>query len=334
MERFDTQISIIGAGPAGLATADTLQRAGFQVALFEKGVIAQPMLSYPTYMTWFSTADLLELGGMPLVIGGDKPNRKEYLAYLRRFVIDRKLEVHIGHEALALEGRDGAFTLRGATRLGEPWECRASKVILATGAFGTPRPLDVPGENLPHVSHYYTEPHAYFGSKVLVVGGRNSAAEAALELWRAGVEVSICHRAERFRSLKYWIEPDLENRIKAGQITAYRPARVLEIRPRTALLQVLDQPPVEVEADIVLALTGHIPDPALLERFGAAVEPGTTTPVYDPETLESSRPGLYIVGVMLAGNVSGEIFIENSRAHGERVLAHLTTARLERGLNP
>lgn len=329
---YQTQIAIVGAGPSGLAAADTLQRAGFRVILFDKGVIAEPMLDYPTYMTWFSTADLLELGGMPLTVGGDKPTRKEYLAYLRRFVSERRLDVRVGHEARSLAGSDGAFILRGVTRLGEPWECAAAKVVFAAGAFGTPRALGVPGENLPHVSHYYKEPHAHYGSKVLVVGGRNSAVEAALELWRAGVEVSVCHRAERFRSLKYWLEPDIENRIGAGRIKAYRPARVLEIRPRSVVLQIGDDDsasrPIEIEADQVLALTGHIPDPALLARFGVAPPAGAEGPAYDPESLESSRPGLYIVGVALAGNVGGEIFIENSRTHGDRVLAHLRRAGL------
>ncbi len=323
METFKTEIAIVGGGPAGLATANTLQEAGWSALVLERGAVAEHIVQFPTYLTFFSTANLVELGGFPLTIASEKPTRQEYLGYLRRFVHEKKINVKTGHEVLSLSGRDGAFKLAGRNRHGEEFVVQSKKVVLATGAFATPQMLNIPGENLPKVSHYFREVHPYFGSKVLVIGGRNSAVEAALELWRAGVEVSICHRHAKFGSLKYWIEPDIENRIKNGEIHVYRPTRVIEIRPHSVVLQRKGRSPEEIPNDYVLALTGHRPDPELLGRFGVRSDPKTCRPIHNPATLESERLGLYIVGVMLAGNVSSEIFIENSRTHGQKILAHL-----------
>ncbi len=324
MDTITTEIAIIGGGPAGLATANILQEAGRNVVVLEKGSIAGHVAEYPIYMNFFSTADLLELGGFALTIASEKPNRQEYLVYLRRFVREKKIDVRTGHQILSLDGAYKDFTLRGTNRFEEPFEVKAERVVLATGAYATPQMLNVPGENLPKVSHYFREVHPYFGHKVLVVGGRNSAVECALELWRAGVEVSICHRRPKFTSLKYWIEPDIENRIKNGEIRAYRPANVKEIHSRSVIIQPTDHPdPIETENDYVIAMTGYRPDPGLLSRFGISADAETGRPIHNPETLESERPGLYIVGVMLAGNVSSEIFIENSRLHGYKILHHL-----------
>lgn len=316
-------VAIVGGGPAGLAAADAFRRAGLRVVVFEKGVIADPMLRYPTYMTWFSTTELLELGGMPFPLPRPKPTREEYLAYLRRFTRERRIDVRLHHEAVSLEGAADDFLLRGRTARGEAWTARARRVVLAFGAFGTPRRLGVPGDDLPHVHPYYSEPHPYFGSKVLVVGGRNSAVETALELWRSGVDVSIAYRGERFRSVKYWLEPDIENRIAKGEIPAFRPADLVEVRPGSVLLRPRGGEVVEVAADFVLSMIGHEPDPALLARFGVGRDPATGIPRHDPATLESDRPGVFVIGVMISGNVSGEIFIENSRFHGDRVLERL-----------
>ncbi len=326
MKNYRTQIAIIGGGPTGLSAADTFQAAGLSVIVLEKGAVADHVAKYPTFMNFFSTADLLELGGFPLTLAADKPNRREYLAYLRRYVRERKIEVKVGHEVASLDGQKGKFKLSGTTRWGEAFEATAERVVLATGAYATPQMLEVPGEELPKVSHFYTEAHPYFGHKVLVVGGRNSAVEAALELWRAGVDVSLCHRRATFGSVKYWIEPDIENRIKAGDIRVYRPARLLEIRPRSVILRREGREAEEIENDFVLALTGYRPDPKLLSNFGIRADSFTGRPVCNSETLESERPGLYIAGVMLAGNVSSEIFIENSRAHGGQILSHLKTS--------
>jgi thioredoxin reductase (NADPH) len=324
MRVVETEIAVVGAGPAGLAAARALQSAGRGVAVFDRGAIAEHVSRYPTYMTFFSTADLLELDGFPLIIAGEKPSRREYLNYLRRFVKEMRLDARTGCEIVGCEGEKGAFRLSARDRSGEGFDVRAERVVLATGAYASPQRLGVPGEDLPKVSHYFTEVHPYFGSRVLIVGGGNSAAETALELWRAGVEVAICHRRAKFKdSIKYWLAPDLENRVKNGEIRAFMPARVVEIRPRSVVIRPDGAEPTEIENDFVLALTGYRPDPGFLSRFGVSIDAATGRPRFDETTLESERPGVYMVGVMLAGNVSSEIFIENSRTHGERIVAHL-----------
>lgn len=325
METINSDIAIVGGGPAALASAHTLQSAGRRVVVLEKGCLAAHVARFPTFLKFFSTPDLLELAGFPLIITQEKPTREEYLNYLRRFVREMKLDVRMGHEILGMEEANGAFRLTGRDRTDQVFEVRAEKVILATGAYDTPQRLGVPGEDLPKVSHYFEEVHSYFGSKVLIVGGKNSAVETAMELWRAGVhDVSICHRDVKFGSLKYWLEPDIENRIKNGEIKAYRPYRIVEITPKSVRLQSGRLPVQEIENDFVLAMTGYRPNPDFLARFGISTDPENGRPVHDPTTLESERPGVYMVGVMLAGNVSGEIFIENSRTHGEQILAHLS----------
>jgi thioredoxin reductase (NADPH) len=220
----------------------------------------------------------------------------------------------------ALEGNDGAFRALVRTRAGDDFEVQCEKVILATGAYDHPNRLDVPGENLPHVSHYYTEVNDFIGKRVVIVGGRHSASETALELARAGVDVTIVHRRPEFAALKYWVGPDLENRIGEGRIKAQMNARVVEIGPDWLTIEDREcGARARLAADAVLALTGYHPDPDFLERMGVATDPERKQPLFDPKTFESRRPGVYLVGVMLAGNISGAIFIENSRFHGQRV---------------
>ncbi|HOE97364.1 MAG TPA: NAD(P)-binding domain-containing protein [Candidatus Sumerlaeota bacterium] len=330
MLAYETQIAIVGSGPAGLAAALTLGRAGYDTLILERGRFAHGVANWPVYMKLFSTTDLVELCGYPLAIPDEKPDRRQYLRYLQRFATDHGLAFQLRHEVRGVEGEDGRFIVRGVAGGDVPFEARCQKVVLATGAYDHPAALNVPGEDLPKVSHYYTEVNDYFGRKVLIVGGRHSAAETALELYRAGVEVTICHRRAEFSGLKYWIAPDLANRIKEGGIRAIMPAHVREIRPDSVVIQHETEGPLEIENDAVLALTGYHPDPEFLGRLTLPVDEERKQPVFDPRTFESPRPGIYMIGVMLAGNISGAIFIENSRYHGERVLEHLR----QRGFKP
>ncbi|MCG3198007.1 MAG: Ferredoxin--NADP reductase [bacterium] len=311
------KIIIIGGGPAGLSSADHLARGGHEVVVFEKGPVGGNISRYPTYMTWFSTRELLELGGLPLTIPQDKPTRRDYMIYLLRFVEHARLDVRTYHEVLSVTGGRGGFRVQGRALNGREFEEQGEIVVLATGAYDHPQRLGVPGEDLPKVSHYYTEPLPYHGRKVLVVGGRGSAVEAALELWRNGARVSLSYRREIFPdSLKYWLRPDIENRIRAGEIQAYMPSHVVSIEPETVTLEHRGKE-VSLSNDFVLALTGYEPDTSFLEKLGVRFDPESKKPEIDPETYESNVPGIYIVGVMQAGNISSEIFIENSRRHGE-----------------
>lgn len=323
MVSTETEIAIIGGGPSGLAAGEVLQRAGFEVVILEKGRIADHVSRFPTFMRFFSTADLLELSGFPLIVTQEKPTREEYLNYLRRFVRESGLDVRLGHGVKAVEGSCGAFRILGENRRGEGFEVQAERVVVATGAYAHPHRLGVPGEDLPKVSHYFTEVHDYYGQKVLIVGGKNSAVAAALELWRGGVDVMICHRRAEFGPVKYWLGPDIENRVKNGEIRAFMSAHVKEILPATVRIERESGGEIEIENDAVLALTGYGPDAKWLRSLGVGVDEQTGRPEHNPKTLESNRPGLYMVGEMLSGDISGVIFIENSRTHGELVAAHL-----------
>lgn len=317
-------VIIVGGGPAGLAVANTLQDAGLKVTVYDKGSLADAVSRYPYYMRFFSTSENLELADFPLTIATDKPTREEYLGYLRRFVRQKHLPVLTHYRVNEVkprpESQGGGFTVSGADRWGEPFSDSSRYVVIASGGYDQPRRLNVSGEELPKVSHYFTEVHPYAGQKVAVIGGGNSAVEAALLLFRAGSQVTLIHRRREFRGLKYWIQPDLENRIKAGEIKAYLGAHVHEIRPREIVIKTEEGKLVTLPNDYVLALTGYQPDATFLESMGVHVDPDTKRPEHNPETLETNIPGLYVAGIITAGNISNEVFIENSRHHGKQIL--------------
>jgi thioredoxin reductase (NADPH) len=319
-------VLIVGAGPAGLAAAIAASRAGLSYLVLEKGALVNTVFHYPTNMVFFTTPELLEIGGLPFVTPHGKPTRVEALNYYRRVVEACRLDVQLGeevtriaedadpdrHRVLSVETRSD----RGVRRIQH-----ARAVVLATGAFDKPNTIGVPGEDLPHVSHYYTEAHPHYRKRVVIVGGQNSAAEAALELFRAGAEVTLVHRRAKLGdTIKYWVRPDIENRIQEGSVKARFEATVVEIRPTSVVIEKGGHTE-ELPADSVLLLTGYRSDTELFDRAGIEYDPATFAPRHDPETLESNVRDLFIIGAAITGRNSGKIFIENGRFHGEQVVA-------------
>ncbi|MEQ8820362.1 MAG: NAD(P)-binding domain-containing protein [Sumerlaeia bacterium] len=325
---------ILGAGPAGLSVADHLQSVGLRVLVLEKGPIASHIAQYPTFMSFHSTRENVEINSYPLNTVNERPTRQEYCFYLARFAKDRGLDVRTYTEATSLERHeDGTFTVHARKRSGEEAVFSSRTVTVAVGAYDNPRYLGVPGEHLSKVVYHFKEPHDYVGSKVLVVGGRNSAIENCLALWRAGVEVSISYRRPEFSApgVKYWLKPDIDNRVKKGEIRAYMDTVVEKIAwDAVTLRENATGDSLVVPNDFVICETGYNPPAAFLQSLGIKLDPITHVPEHDPETLESNVPGLYIAGTILAGNISGHVFIENSRLHGE-VIALAIRDRMNRG---
>ena len=320
-------VIIVGAGPAGLATAIAASRRGLDYQVIEKGALVNSLLHYPTEMVFFTTPELMEIGGMPFVSPYDKPTRVEALRYYRRVSDAFKLDVVFDTAVVAISREEGLPDVHGSFAVdthsthGVRRTVRGRTVVIATGAYDIPNYIDVPGEDLPHVSHYYTQPHPFFRKRVVIVGGRNSAAEAALDLFRAGAHVTLVHRHSTLGdSIKYWVKPDIENRIKEGSIRALFDTSVLEIRPTSVLVR-RKGTREEIEADAVFLLTGYTSDTTLLRNAGVQIDPETCGPVFDANTFESNVAGLYVAGAVVAGRQSGKIFIENGRFHGEQVIA-------------
>jgi len=319
---------LIGAGPAALATLHAAKDRNLRAIAIDKGPICGALLQHPTHMRWFSTTDKLELGGFPLLTNEKNPTRREYLQYCRAFARYFGLEIVTYREVTAVYPLDGIFRIEARDIFGREYVWRAKNVALATGFYDSPRALGVPGDDLPHVSHRYSEAHYYADHDVLIVGAGSSAAEVALELWRAHANVTVVMRSESFHT-KYWIEPDIENRIEEGSIACYRNAEVAEVRPDDVLVRTADGGIVEVSADFVLAMTGYEPDTSLLERIGAEVDHDTKKP-YLTEQLETTVPGLYVAGTLCAGCESNVIFVENSREHGPIVTDHIAAKNAAR----
>lgn len=319
-------VLVIGAGPTGLACAIDAQRAGFSVVLVDKGCLCNSLFHYPAHMTFFTTPELLEIGDMPFSSPNQKPTRSEALEYYRKVSEHYSLNVRQYHTVLSVTGADGDFQVSTQDQFGRMIPLRARKLIIATGYYDLPNYLGIPGEDLPKVHHYYNEPHPYFGLDVLVIGGKNSAAIAALDLWRHGVKVTLVHRGpELHRHIKYWIKPDIENRIKNGEVTAFFSSTVTQIAEDTVTLATPNGP-VTLPNHFVFALTGYHPDFGFLQSLGVQLdEENDRCPVCDPATLESNVAGIYLAGVIVAGERTNEIFIENGRFHGKLIAESLSS---------
>jgi thioredoxin reductase (NADPH) len=323
----DADLVIVGGGPCGLAVAVSAQRAGLRTLVIESGVVVSTIAAYPTYVRFFSTAEKLSIGGLPFVIATEKPTRRDALAYYRAVVSYFAIPLRQRERVTAIQGRSGEFTVVSRTAGGEESKTRAGAVVVATGYFGSPNRIGVPGEDLPHVTHVYREGHEAFLQDVVVVGGGNSAAEAALDLWRSGARVTLVHFGPTFdKKIKPWVLPDFTNRVKEGLITARWDSRVKSIEPRDVVLAT-GKGEARVKADRVYIMTGFAPSLDLLRETGVPIDPKTGIPQHDANTLETPVPGLFIAGVVVAGNDANKVFIENGRYHGDRIVARLLGQR-------
>jgi thioredoxin reductase (NADPH) len=319
-ERFD--ILVVGAGPCGIAVGAAAKQAGLSCALFDKGCITASLVEYPHYMTFFSTARMLEVGDVPFTIPTDKPTRREALAYYRHVVRHWDLDVRQYETVTGISGSEGAFTVRTRKGTGAERAYGADAVVVATGGFQHPNMLGVPGEDLPKVLHYYREPYPFHGQDVLVVGGSNSAVEAALELFRNGARVTLAHFRDGIDGgVKPWVVPDITNRLKNGEIRVFWRHRVASVGADSVSLRSEETGAVTaIPNDWVLALTGWRADPVHLRSLGVTVHEESGIPAHDPATMATDVPGVYIAGVVAAGHDANKIFIENGREHGGRIV--------------
>ena len=364
---------IVGAGPSGLSAAIAAKQRGLDYQVLEQGVLVNSIYRFPPQMVFFTTPELLEIGGLPFASPHEKPTRAEALNYYRKVVEKYDLQIAYGETVLSVHregGHDqsqstqssqridpkdsavsavsavngGVFaiatrTSRPSTSSGRPQPVEgrgvqrvrhAQNVLLAIGYYDHPNLIGVPGEDLPHVHHYYSEPHVYFRRRLVIVGGGNSAAEAALECYRGGAQVTLIHRRPALKpTIKYWVKPDIENRIKAGQIQALFEAQVKEVTPEEVVVSNASGEK-RIPAKQVFALTGYHPDFSFIQSLGVHLDPVTCKPLLDPNTLESNIPGIYLGGVVIGGRHTGEIFIENGRFHGKQIIQALGSQRTSR----
>jgi thioredoxin reductase (NADPH) len=318
-------VIIVGAGPSGLATAIAAKHFNLDYVVLEQGALVDGIVRFPINMVFFTTPELLEIGGLPLTSPYDKPTRAEALQYYRKVVDTFQLQIALFEQVTSIQPPSGpgepfaveSRTARGVTRIRE-----ARNVVLAMGYYTQPNMLNLPGEDLPHVTHFYKEAHLYYRQRVVIVGGKNSAAEAALEIHRAGGHVTMVHRGAAFGdSIKYWVKPDIENRVKEGSIAAHFNSNVVEIRPSEVVLD----SGTTLPAERVLLLTGYRADPEFMRRIGVEIDPETLEPKYSVETYETNVPGLFVAGGQLAGKKTGSVFIENGRFHGEVIAKTLAS---------
>ncbi|HEY2116161.1 MAG TPA: YpdA family putative bacillithiol disulfide reductase [Candidatus Angelobacter sp.] len=322
-DHFD--VLVIGAGPTGMACAIEAQRAGFTAAMVDKGCLVNSLFHYPANMVFFTTPELLEIGDIPFTTANQKPNRSEALEYYRNVAQHYRLDVRQYQRVASVTGYDGAFKIQTHDLHNHEHEYTARKIVVATGYYDRPNYMNIPGEDLPKVMHYYKDPHPYFDMDVLVIGAKNSASIAALELWRRGARVTMVHRGpEIHRNVKYWIKPDIENRIKNGEVTAHFNSCVLEVRQNSVRIKTAEGER-EIKNDFVFALTGYHPDYEFLESLGIELTRPEMRPVCDPQTFESNVPGIYVAGCVVSGSKTSEIFIENGRFHGRQIADDLKT---------
>ena len=316
-------VLVIGAGPTGMACAIEAQRAGLRSVLVDKGCLCNSLFHYPSHMTFFTTPELLEIGDIPFPSVNQKPTRNEALEYYRKVAEHYRLDIRQYQNVDSITGSDGDFHMHVTDRFGRKLVHHARKLVVATGYYDLPNYLGIPGEELPKVHHYYNDPHPYYDLDVLVIGGKNSAAIAALDLWRHGARVTLVHRGPAMhRHVKYWILPDIENRIKNGEITAYFQTDVESIHEDTVTLQT-PEGRLTLKNDYVFAMTGYHPDFDFLTALGVSVEGEDRCPACDPQSLESNVAGIYLAGVIIAGERTNEIFIENGRFHGRQIASDL-----------
>jgi thioredoxin reductase (NADPH) len=316
---------VVGAGPTGLAIGAEARRQGLSVLLIDKGPLTAAIQGYPTFMEFFTTRDRLEIANVPFTIPDVKPSRRQALAYYRMVVEHYDIPLALYEEVAEVrkEG-DDLFTVHTRRMQGPPRALRARSVALATGYFFNPRRLGVPGEDLPWVSHRYKEPYPHFGQDVVIVGAGNTAAEAALDLWRNSVRVTLIHRGAAIKAgVKYWVKPDMENRIEEGSIPALFNTEVRAFLPEGGVELTAPDGPKVLPAQAAYVLVGYQPDAEFERRCGVEVDPETLVPAHDPQTCESNVPGLYVAGTLQAGRWTDRIFIENSRDHGPKIVTHL-----------
>lgn len=324
MEKFD--VIIIGGGPTGLACAIEASRAGLSHLVIEKGCLVNSLYNYPTQMTFFTTPELLEIGDLPFVCEREKPNRIEALKYYRRVADTYNLNIHQYEKAIEVSGSDGDFTIESELTLtGERRRYYARKLIIAIGYYDHPNFMGIPGEDLPKVAHYYKDAHPFYNRNVAIIGGANSAAIAALDLHRHGAHVTIIHRGETLRpTIKYWILPDIDNRISSGEVQAHFRSIVTDIKSESIQIRnLVSGQEAELPNDFVFALTGYHTDNDFLRQIGIIIDPETRKPAFSAESMESNVPGVYLAGVVIAGKETGKIFIENGRFHGGQIIRHM-----------
>lgn len=319
----DCDLLIVGGGPCGLAAAISAQRAGLKALVLEAQVICSTIAQYPTYVRFFSTAERLSLGDVPFVVAAEKPTRRDGLAYYRSVVRHFRIPLRQYERVTQIEGGRGSFVVHSRAAGDVERTTRTPAVVIATGYFGSPNKIGAPGEDLPHVSHAYREGHEAFLQPAVVVGGGNSAAEAALDLWRSGANVTLVHFGPTFdKRIKPWVLPDFENRLKEGSISARWNARVTRIDPDAVSIRT-GKKTERLEASRVYLMTGFAPDLGLLRQIGVPIDPETGIPAHDPATLETAVPGVFIAGVVVAGFDANKVFIENGRYHGDKIVARL-----------